>query len=177
MERSICIFDKGLTTTKMNSINADQTVRDLLISFLKDRHAHANSEDVLQDFPMEYINSKIENVEYSPWQLLEHMRLTQRDIIDFVEDTNYQTPDWPAAYWSERQQADSDIWNTSLQQFFDDIDHLERIVKDPNTDLYQSMPAGDKYSVFREILIVIDHNAHHLGQLILFRKHFGAWKK
>ena len=104
-------------------------------------------------------------------------RLTQRDIIDFIEDTNYQTPDWPGGYWPEKKLSDTDLWMTSMRLFFADIDHLEKIIKDPQTDLYQSMPAGDKYSVFREILIVIDHNAHHLGQLILFRKHFGAWGK
>ncbi len=161
----------------MNNNQADQIVRNQLISFLKDRNAHVNSEDVLLDFPMEHINSRIDGIEYTPWQLLEHMRLTQRDIIDFIEDTNYQTPDFPAGYWPEKQLSDPELWNTSIQLFFDDLDHLEGIVKDPNVDLYQSMPAGDKYSVFREILIVMDHNAHHLGQLILFRKHFGAWGK
>ena len=161
----------------MNNNHAYQIIRNQLIFFLKDSNAHVNSEDVLRDFPMEHINSKIEGIEYTPWQLLEHMRLTQRDIIDFIEDANYKMPDFPAAYWPEKRQSDSDLWNTSIQLFFDDMDHLERIIKDHNIDLYQSMPAGDKYSVFREIMIVIDHNAYHLGQLILFRKHFGAWGK
>ncbi len=161
----------------MHRNNKDQLIRDQLISFLKERNAHMNANDVLEDFPMEHIQSKIAGVEYTPWQLLEHMRLTQRDIIDFMEDPNYQTPDWPAAYWPERQPSGPDAWNTSKQQFFDDLDHLESIVKDPRTDLYQTLPAGAKYTVFREILVVIDHNSHHLGQLILFRKHVGAWHK
>ncbi len=159
----------------MATNQTDQVVRNQLISFLKERNAHANLEDVLRNFPVEHINSKIEGIEYTPWQLLEHLRLTQRDIIDFIEDPNYQTPDFPAGYWPEKKQSDSEMWNKSVQLFFDDLDHLERLVKDPDTDLYQPMPAGDKYSVFREILIVIDHNSHHLGQIILFRKHFGAW--
>ena len=161
----------------MSGNHEDQIVRNLMISFLKERNAHVNLEDVLLDFPEEHINSKIEGIEYTPWQLQEHLRLTQRDIINFIEDNDYKAPEWPAGYWPEKQQSDSDLWKTSVQQFFDDLAHLERIVKDPNIDLYQPMPAGDKYSVFREILIVIDHNAHHLGQLILFRKHFDAWKK
>ena len=161
----------------MTDNHSDQIVRNQLISFLRERNAHVNLEDVLLNFPEEHINSKIKSIEYSPWQLQEHMRLTQRDIIDFIEDKNYQTPDWPAGYWPEKQHSNLDLWNTSVQQFFEDLTHLESIVKNPNIDLYQSMPAGDKYSVFREILIVIDHNAHHLGQLILFRKHFDAWEK
>lgn len=133
----------------MKNTQADQIVRNQLVSFLKDRNAHVNLEDVLRNFPMEHINSRIEDIEYSPWQLLEHLRLTQRDIIEFIEDPNYQTPDFPAGYWPEKQLSEPDLWNKSVQEFFDDRDHLERIVKDSRTDLYGPMPAGEKYSVLR----------------------------
>jgi len=159
------------------NLSADQVVRDQLISFLKERNAHANLDDVLNDFPLEHIHSKIEGVEYTPWQLLEHMRLCQDDIIEFIENPDYKMPDWPADYWSKEKEADKSQWERCVSQLYDGIGHLERMINNPNVDLYQSMPAGEKYTVFREILVIIDHNAHHLGQLVLFRKHFSAWKK
>ncbi len=158
----------------MNDQN-DQLVREQLIDFLKGRNAHVNMEDVLLDFPIEHINAKIAGVDYTPWQLMEHIRITQLDIIRFVEDEDYRAPKWPEEYWSKVQRGDEASWKESVCLFFKDLDHMETIIRNPDNDLYRTMPAGEKYTLLREIMIVIDHNAHHLGQLILFRKHFNAW--
>lgn len=156
--------------------NPDQTVRNLLISFLIERNAHVNMEDVLHDFPIQHINANIQGVDYTPWQLMEHVRITQLDIIRFIENSDYQAPKWPEEYWPAVKNGNEKTWKKSVQEFFKDLNHLQSIIKDPDRNLYEPMPAGEKYTLLREMLIVIDHNAHHLGQLVMFRKHFGAWR-
>ena len=161
----------------MNS-KSEQLTRKLLLSFLQGRNAHLNLEDVLTDFPKEHMNSKIAGVEYSPWQLLEHIRLTQKDIIQFLTNPDYEMPKWPEGYWPAIKEGDVNTWDESLSALMEDLSVLEDMVRDYDKDLYSPMPAGEKYTLLREILVVIDHNAHHLGQMIMFRKHFdGDWKK
>ena len=154
------------------TLSPDEVVRKQLVAFLLEKNAHLNYEDVLSDFPVQHINSKIEGVEYTPWQLMEHIRITQRDIIEFIEDPDYVAPAWPKGYWPETTIGTDALWRESINRFFKDLKHMERIIQDPNADLYAAMPAGERYNLLREILIVIDHNSHHLGQLILFKKHF-----
>ncbi len=148
----------------------DTIIRKTLLSFLSERNAHRTYEEVLEDYPRQLINKKLENVDYTPWQLLEHMRITQYDILDFVTNTDYVQPSWPEGYWPKQQEATYEDWQKSYHAFVEDLTSIKNLVTDPQVDLFRPMPAGEKYTLFREVLVIIDHNACHLGQLILFKK-------
>jgi hypothetical protein len=157
-------------------MNADQVLRQQLVNLLRVAQAHAPFEEVVADFPMERINGRAPNVSYSPWHLLEHIRLTQRDILDFIRDPNYVERPWPAGYWPVAgTRADSAAWQRTIDDYLADRDALEHIVLDPATDLTAPLPAGEKYTVLREILVVADHTAYHVGEFGILRQVMGTW--
>jgi len=109
--------------------------------------------------------------------LLEHLRFTQWDILDFSRNPKYVTPKWPDNYWPKNSSPPSAAaWNKSLKSFQDDLDAMKKLVSDPKTDLFAKIPWGDGQTVLREALLIADHNSHHLGQLIDVRRLLGAWK-
>lgn len=146
-------------------------IREQLIQFLRGGLAFRTSKDVIENFPAEKINSKIAGVEYTPYQLMEHVRIAQWDILEFVKNQNHQSPDWPEGYWPDKSfEADVKDWDKSVKQFFTDLYELESIVKDENLTLTDVLPEHDSFTYFREIVIVIVHNSYHLGQLVVFSK-------
>jgi hypothetical protein len=135
-------------------------------------------DQAVADFPLEQINTQPPGLPYTPWRLLEHIRIAQRDILDFIRDTAYVSPEWPEGYWPpQSEEADEERWRRTIEQFMADRRELEKIVKDPDTDLSASMPQGQKYNVLREILVAADHNAYHIGEFALMREAMGAWGK
>ena len=154
-------------------MDTEKVVRKELLALLKDHNAHLSVEEALADFPMERINAQIPHVDYTPWQLLEHMRLAQWDIIEFVRNPDHVSPKWPNGYWpSKTIEASKEAWEKSVNAFFTDLRSAAEMVKNPATDLYSSLPHAPKYTIFREILLIADHNAYHLGQLVLLKKHW-----
>jgi uncharacterized damage-inducible protein DinB len=153
----------------------EKILRDQLKHFLTERLAHVNLDDVLDSFPVEHINAHIPGITYTAWELLEHMRITQDDIIKFLSNSDYEAPNWPDDYWPKKQEPASEKdWNHSLIELKRGIKWLkDKISKE---DLFQNFTDDLKYTLLREVLIIIDHNSHHLGQMILFRKFFKAWK-
>jgi DinB superfamily len=157
-------------------MNADQVLRQQLVNLLRVSQAHAPFEAIVADFPAARINDRAPNVSYSPWHLLEHIRLTQLDILDFIRDPNYVSRPWPAGYWpAPGTHADSAAWQRTIHDYLADRDALERIVLDPATDLCAPLPAGDKYTILREILVVADHTAYHVGEFGILRQVMGTW--
>jgi hypothetical protein len=157
----------------------DRAVREQLVNLLIKRQAHMSFEDAVKDFPQAHINTHPTNVEYTFWHLLEHLRITQWDILDYIRNPNYQSIAWPEEYWPTRdQQTDWDGWNASVKQFLEDRQTLVDIVKDPKTDLYTPIPHGwDGHNILREIYVVSAHNAYHIGEMGILRQVMDLWRK
>lgn len=153
----------------------DHILRQQLLALLRGGNAHMSFDHIVDSFPIEHINSYPPNFPYTPWQLLEHMRIAQWDILDFIQNPDYVAPNWPDDYWRPKEeQANSQKWQKSVNSFRADLKSLTDILDDPNTNLYASLPYGEKYNILREILIVADHNAYHLGELAVFRETLGS---
>jgi len=156
----------------------DDVIREQLAALLRGGNAHMDFDQAVDNFPLEQINAQPPSLPYTPWRLLEHIRIAQRDILDFIRDPAYVSPEWPAGYWpAPGEEADETRWRQTIEEFRADRRELEKIVEDPDTDLSAPMPQGQKYTVLREILVAADHNAYHLGEFGLMREAMGAWGK
>jgi DinB superfamily len=128
------------------------------------------------DFPLEHINTRPPNVPYTPWHLLEHIRLAQRDILDYITKRDYREPKWPDDYWPHRDaKADTKAWKKTLAAFNRDLAALDKIAADSATDLSARLPYGRPHTFLRELLIVADHNAYHIGEFAILRQVMGTW--
>ena len=157
-------------------MNKDEIVREQLLSLLQGGNAHMSFDQAVADFPLDEVNTRPPNVPYTPWRLLEHMRIAQWDILEFIQNPNHVSPEWPEGYWpAPDEQADKSQWKETINRFQADLQALQEIVKDPDTDLYAPLPHGEKYNILREILIVADHNAYHIGEFAFLREVMGTW--
>lgn len=159
-------------------MNIDKVIRNDLISLLESGHAHMTLSDAVKDFPMEKINTIFPNGDYSSWQLLEHIRRTQADILDFIKNPHYKELTWPNDYWpSKKQKAKQKDWEQTIDSFTADSKALENIIKNPATDLYKKIPHGTGQTILREILVVADHTSYHLGEFAIMRQVMETWGK
>lgn len=152
-------------------------LRKELLNYLKGRHAHALLEDAVKNFPDKMMNEKPQNVPFSFWALLEHIRISQNDVVDFVLHPDYQYKDWPNDYWpGSDKKATKKMWQKTLAEINKDFATLIKIVNNSKTDLLTKIPHGEGQTIFREAVLVIDHNAYHIGEFILMRRVMGIWK-
>jgi hypothetical protein len=157
-------------------METDKLVREHVLQVLRGGNAHMTFEQAVADFPMDHINDIFPNGTYTPWHLLEHLRITQWDILDFIRNPNYQEMEWPKDYWpAPGTQATEADWQRSLSQFEDDMGQLQRIASDPQTDLYVRIPHGTGQTILRELLLVADHNAYHIGEFAIMRQVMDTW--
>jgi hypothetical protein len=146
-------------------------LREHVLYLLRGGGAHVHFDDVVKDFPVEVINRKIAGVPYTPWQVLEHMRLAQWDILGFSRDAAHVSPDWPEGYWAGKDfAADAGAWRKSVEAFRADLKAMEELIADPASDLYAPIPHGTGQTLLREALLVADHNAYHLGVLVVLKR-------
>ena len=158
------------------AMNTDQVVRQQLVALLRGRQAHMPFEEAVADFPEAAINTKPPQVPYTPWHLLEHIRITQWDILEFIRNPRHVSPEWPSGYWpSQDATADRTAWRKTIEAILADRSALEDIVNDPATDLYASLPYGETYTIVREIVVVSDHTAYHTGEFAILRQVMGTW--
>ncbi len=158
--------------------NPDQALRQHLVYLLNDGGAHAKFEDVIKNFSANLRGKKLENFPHTAWMLLEHMRLAQWDILEFSRDPKHISPKFPDGYWPKTDAPPSDAaWTKSIQSFHKDLKAMEDLVSDPKTDLYAPLPWGDGQTVLREAMLVADHNAYHLGQLVTLSRLLGSWEQ
>jgi len=158
--------------------NPDQALRQHVLYLLNEGGAHAKFDDVVKNFPSNLRGKKLENFPHTPWMLLEHMRIAQRDILEFSRNAKHASPKWPEGYWPKNEAPPSaEAWTKSIQGFRKDLKEMEALVKDSKTDLCAPLPWGDGQTVLREALLVADHNAYHLGQLVTLSRLLGAWKE
>jgi len=158
--------------------NPDQAVREQLVWLLEGGHAHAKFEDVVANFPVKLRGEKPAGLPYSAWRLLEHMRIAQWDMLEFSRDPKHESPEWPRGYWPLSDAPPSEAaWEKSIKDFRSDLRQMIKLVSDAKSDLYAPFPWGDGQSLVREALQVADHNAYHLGELLVVRRLLGAWKE
>ncbi len=153
-------------------------LRAHLIELLRGGHAHATFDDAVRGLPAKLRGKVPRGLPYSAWQLVEHMRLTQEDILQFSRnyDRSYESPEWPEGYWpSAPEPLDEDDWDDSIKEFRADREAIEALVRDPARDLFAPFPWGEGQTLLREALLVVDHTSYHIGQLVVVRRLLGAW--
>lgn len=154
----------------------NKELREHVIYLLAGGGAHAKFDDIIKDMPEKLRGVKPEGLPHSAWMLLEHLRIAQWDILEFSRNPKHKSPEWPEGYWPKTEAPPSaSAWNKSVQQFRRDLEEVQDLVADPKTDLYAHIPWGDGQTILREALLVADHNAYHLGQLVDVRRLLGAW--
>lgn len=152
-------------------------LRQHLLDLLRGGNAHADFDTVVADFPSRLRGVKPPGAPYTAWQLLEHMRIAQWDILEFSRDAKHKSPPWPEGYWPKTEAPPAAAaWNNSLRSFRADLKAMAKLVTDKKTDLFAQIPHGTGQTILREALLVADHNAYHLGQLVLLRRLLGTWK-
>ena len=153
-------------------------VREQVVALLNSGNAHVAFDNVFKDFPAKLRGVKPKGAPHTAWQLLEHMRIAQWDILEFSRSAKHVSPEWPGGYWPKTEKPpDENAWKKSLASFKRDLKAMEKLVADPKTNLYTRIPHGTGQNIYREALLVADHNAYHLGQLVLLRRLLGAWKE
>jgi hypothetical protein len=157
-------------------MSTDHVVRAQLLALLRGGQAYMPFDQAVADFPLAQINRYPPHVPYTPWQLLEHLRIAQWDILEFIRNPAHISPPWPAGYWPARDaQADARAWARTIAAFQADLRALQAVVADPRTDLYAPLPHAPDYTILREILVVADHNAYHIGEFAILRQVMGTW--
>ncbi|HUI50711.1 MAG TPA: DinB family protein [Terriglobales bacterium] len=154
-----------------------KSLQDHLVELLEGGHAHITFDDAAKNWPAKLQGIRPEGTAHSPWEVLEHMRLAQWDILEFTRNPKHVSPEWPSGYWPKTPAPpDAKAWNKSIQSFRADLSAMIKLVQNKKTDLFTPLPHGTGQTVLREALLVADHNAYHLGEILLLRRLLGAWK-
>jgi len=152
----------------------DKPLRDHLLYLLKGGGAHVSFDDALGDWPLQLAGAKVANFPHTAWMLLEHMRLAQWDILEFSRNAKHVSGKWPEEYWPASEAPSNEkAWKASIAAFKRDLRIMQQLVANRKVDLYARIPWGDGQTILREALLVADHNAYHLGQLVMLRKSIG----
>jgi hypothetical protein len=160
----------------MSTEDREQSLRDHLVKLLKGGSAHANFDQAIGKLPQGLRGAKAPGLPHTVWQLLEHIRLAQWDILEFSRNPRHVSPTFPEGYWPAGDAPpDAASWDRSLSAFTADLQGMCTLVTDPATDLFARIPHGEGQTILREALLVADHNAYHLGQLVVVRRGLGAW--
>jgi hypothetical protein len=154
----------------------DHSLRQHLIELLKGGGAHATFDQAVAGIPVKLRGHQPSGYPHSPWMLLEHLRIAQHDILEFSRNKKHVSPKWPEGYWPRQPEPPtSAAWNASVKSFRQDLQTMQKQLANPKTDLYARIPWGDGQTILREALLVADHNAYHLAQLVVVSRLLGAW--
>src|SRR5213595_775991 len=154
----------------------DKSLREHLLYLLRDGGAHAGFDAAVGDWPIQLAGVKVANFPHTAWMLLEHLRLAQFDILEFSRNPKHVSPPWPEGYWpASEAPASEKSWKESVETFKKDLKAIEELVAEKRIDLFAKIPWGDGQTILREALLVADHNAYHIGQLVDVRRLLGAW--
>ena len=154
----------------------DSLLREHLTNLLNLGNAHVTFDDAVKGLAPELRGKRPKGGDHSPWELLEHLRIAQRDILEFSRDARHRSPEWPGGYWPKTAAPpDEKAWDKSVRAFRKDLKELCSLIADESTDLYAKIPHGDGQTILREALLAADHNSYHVGQLVLVRRLLGAW--
>ena len=159
-------------------VHMNDPVREQVVRLLQGGQAHLTLDAVLKNFPQSLRGRKPAGVPHSAWQLLEHMRIAQWDILEFSRNAKHVSPEWPEGYWPSSDRPPTDAaWKKCISAIRRDCRAMQKLVENPRTDLYSKIPHGSGQNILREALLIADHNAYHIGQLLLVRQLLGAWKE
>lgn len=151
-------------------------MREQVLALLRGGNAHMPFDEAVADFPLDRINDRAPNVPYSPWQLLEHIRIAQEDILEFTRDPEWASPPWPEGHWpAPDEEADPARWTATINAIRRDLEAMQALVADPANSLTDDLPHAPGYTLLREALLVADHNAYHIGEFAILRQIMGTW--
>jgi hypothetical protein len=154
----------------------DHELRQHLLKLLSGGNAHLDFDKAVADLPAKLRGKRPPKIPHTPWRLVEHVRIAQWDILEFCRNPNHVSPDWPGGYWPDGDAPpDEKAWEKSLSEFREDLKAMRDLISDPSSDLLAKLPHGTGQTLLREALLVADHNAYHLGQLVTVRRALGAW--
>ena len=156
----------------------DKALREQLIYLLKGGGAHADFNTAIADVPVAMRGKTPKGAEHSLWEILEHIRIAQWDILEFSRNSEHKSPEWPAGYWpATKAPPNRTAWSRSVKACQADLEAMCELVSHPTTNLYERLPHGEGQTILREALLLADHHAYHLGALVLVRRLLGVWKK
>lgn len=154
----------------------EKALREHLVNLLTGRGAHVDWKASFRGVPRKLRGVRPAGLPHSLWELLEHMRIAQGDILEFSRDAKHVSPEWPAGYWpASPEPANATAWDKSLKSFAAELEAMKKLVANPRTDLFARIPHGKEQTILREALLVADHNAYHLGQVLVVRRLLGIW--
>ena len=161
----------------LNAMPDQLALRDHLLELLRGGQAHVSLEDAVKGFPLDLIGIRPDGAPHSAWELLEHIRIALDDIVRFSQSADYQSPPWPKGYWpSAPAPKNESEWHNCLRLIRESMASFETLLRDPEQNLFRKLPWGEGQTLLREALLIADHNAYHLGQLVLVRRLLGSWE-
>jgi uncharacterized damage-inducible protein DinB len=165
------------TSARSSSSSGSDALRAQLAKALEWAEAHVDFERAVEGVPAEARGRKPAGLPYSLWQLLEHLRLSQRDVLEFCRNSKYVEMKWPDDYWPKSDAPpDAAAWERSIAEFRRDRSALRTLATDPDLDLFATIPHGSGQTYIREVLLMIDHNAYHIGEIVAARRIMGLWR-
>ena len=165
-----------VVSATIEDMDEERSLREHLVNLLDMKGAHVDFRRAVPDVSFEAQGRTIEGVPASAWEQLEHMRIAQWDILEFSRDASHQSPKFPDGYWPPSQQPPTaDSWVESVRAFEADLEEMKELVRDPDQDLFKPFPWGNGQTLLREALLVADHNAYHLGQMVMLLRALGCW--
>jgi len=155
----------------------DQLLRDQLVKLMRSGQAFKPLPKVLQGLTAEDAGKKVPGLPYTLWQLIEHLRIALYDILDFSRDPHYKSPEWPTGYWPrEEKPANPEALDKSIKSIVDGVETMIKLVQDPANNLFEPFAHGDGQNLLREAMLVAEHNAYHLGEIVVLRRLLGNWE-
>jgi hypothetical protein len=155
----------------------DRALREQLVEFLRGGNAHVDTITALKNLPANLHGEKPRNAPHSAWELLEHMRFTVKDLLEFSTNPDYLEPQWPDDYWPTSASPSSEQWNASVRALKNDLKAFENLVQNPQSNLNAEIPwAKNHQTLLHEVLLAIAHTSYHTGEIVFLRRTLGAWK-
>src|SRR6185369_816338 len=150
---------------------SNESLRKHVLYLLRGGGAHLSFDDFVNSFPADLCNRQVDGLPYTPWQVLEHMRIAQWDILEFSRDPNHVSPKWPKGYWPQKEQTGTpELWNETVEKFQSDLEAFEDLLRDPATDLHAKIAHGTGQTILREALVLADHNSNDIGALVVMHR-------
>lgn len=157
-------------------MGSDKTVRSLLLEQLEGRNAHVDFKQAVQGLTFKQAGIRVEGVPHTIWELIEHIRIGQDDIIEFCNNPDYEALDWPDDYWPEESKPESqEQFEKSIQAVQEGIEEMGELIRNSQNNVQEVFLHGDGQTLFREAMLIVDHNAYHIGQIVLIRRLLGSW--
>lgn len=153
-----------------------KSVRELLLEQLEGKNAHVDFIQAVQGLTYKQAGINVEGLPHTIWDLIEHIRISQRDILVFCQNPDYEEIKWPEDYWPESSSPENkQEFEESVQAVRDGLDEMRAMIKDPDNNLQRPFTHGDGQTLFREAMLIVDHNAYHIGQIVQIRRLLGSW--